>query len=92
MLTFDPEKRAVTLRERGLDFADAKLVFEGRVATLQDNRFDYGEDRFISAGFLRDRLVVIVWTLRIDARHIISMRYAHAKEQRRWTERMGGQG
>lgn len=83
-ITFDPAKRAAALRERGLDFADAGLVFAGVSSTRQDLRFTYGEDRFITAGFLRGRFVVLVWTPRNDARHIISMRQGHAKEQRRW--------
>ncbi len=88
-LTFDPVKRAATLTERGLDFADAGSVFTGREATLEDERFDYGETRRITAGFLNGRMVIVVWTPRGDARHIISMRHAHAKEQRRWAKHLG---
>jgi uncharacterized DUF497 family protein len=61
-ITFNRDRRDLTLWERGLDFADAKEVFAGRQATLPDGRKDYGELRFISAGLLGDRLVVIVWT------------------------------
>lgn len=88
-VTFDPVKRTVTLQERGLDFADAGAVFSGREATLDDERFDYGETRRITAGFLNGRMVIVVWTPRGDARHIISMRHAHAKEQRRWAKHLG---
>ena len=50
-VTFDPAKRLVTLRERGIDFAtDAEKVFAGRVATVIDDRFDYGEVRNSTAG------------------------------------------
>lgn len=84
LITFDPAKRAWTLKERGLDFADADTVFEGRTATRVDDRFDYGEARYITAGFLRDRMVVIVWTRRGADRHIISMRHCHEKEEGRW--------
>jgi hypothetical protein len=87
-ITFDPAKRALTLRHRGLDFARAGGVFEGRTATIADDRFDYGETRFISAGHLDGRLVVMVWTQRGEARHIISMRYCHAKEEEIWLRRM----
>jgi uncharacterized DUF497 family protein len=52
--------------ERGLDFADAELVFSGRSVTLPDWRRDYGKPRFITAGLLQDRFVVVVWTLRSD--------------------------
>ncbi|ACI93408.1 hypothetical protein OCAR_6295 [Afipia carboxidovorans OM5] len=89
MITFDPAKRELTLKMRGLDFADAELVFSARTATVEDARFDYGEIRYRTAGFLRGRLVVVVWTPREEARHIISMRHCHAKEEKKWHERMG---
>lgn len=88
-ITFDPAKRARTLTERGLDFADAAQVFAGLHATLEDMRRDYGEPRYISAGMLNDRLVVLVWTPRGSARRVISMRHAHADEEARWREHLG---
>jgi hypothetical protein len=63
-ITFDPAKRDLTLKHRGLDFARAGEVFAGLTATVIDGRFDYGETRFISAGHLDRRLVVMVWTQR----------------------------
>ena len=83
-ISFDPDKRAATLRHRGLDFADSGLVFAGRTITIQDLRRDYGEDRFLTAGHLGGRCVVLVWTPRDGARRIISMRFAHADEEKRW--------
>jgi uncharacterized DUF497 family protein len=88
LISFDPAKRDLTVQERGLDFADAAEVFAGRHTVVEDDRFEYGEKRFISAGFLRARMVVLVWTPRGDARHIISMRYCHAKEERRWRKHL----
>jgi len=41
-ISFDPAKRAFTLKERGLDLADAGMVFAGRTITVQDTRRDYG--------------------------------------------------
>lgn len=72
------------MRHRGLDFADAAFVFEGRTMTIQDQRRDYGEDRFITAGHLAGRCVVLVWTPRDDSRRINSMRFAHADEEAAW--------
>ena len=83
-ISYDPAKRTRTLEERGLDFRDAGLVFAGRTATVPDQRKDYGEERFITAGHLRQRLVVLVWTQRGNTRRIISMRYGHAKEAKAW--------
>ena len=42
-ITFDAVKREKTLRERGLDFARAREVFDGLTITLPDQRQDYGE-------------------------------------------------
>lgn len=88
-ITFDLSKRDLTLKHRALDFARAGEVFAGLNATIVDDRFDYGETRFITAGHLDERLVVMVWTKRGEARHIISMRHCHAKEEKIWRERMG---
>ena len=80
-ITFDRAKRAETLRERGIDFRDAKHVFAGRTLDLQDRRFDYGEVRMWTVGHLNGRMVMVVWTQRGKARRIISMRKCNAKEQ-----------
>ena len=87
-ITFDPAKRDLTLKHRGLDFGRAGEVFSGPTATVVDDRLDYGETRFICAGHLDGRLVMMVWTQRGEARHIISMRHCHAKEEEVWLRRM----
>lgn len=75
-ITFDPSKRLTNIKEHeGLDLADAGEVFQNIVAT---------ETRQVSAGYLRGRMVVMVWTKRGEARHIISMRYCHGKEEQGW--------
>lgn len=60
IIEFDTVKRGKTLPERGLDFADADKVFAGLHFIALDDRFDYGEERFITAAFLYDRLIVMV--------------------------------
>jgi uncharacterized DUF497 family protein len=84
-ITFDPVKRAATLLERGLDFADAAEVFAGKTP---DDRHDYGELRIITVGSLRGRMVIVVWTPRGEARQVFSMRKANAKEKRRSGQRL----
>ncbi len=59
---FDLAKCARNIVERGIDFADAEIVFKGRTLTLVDDRFDYGEERFQTYGLLHGRLVIVVWT------------------------------
>jgi uncharacterized DUF497 family protein len=80
-LEFDQAKREKTLVERGLDFARAAEVFAIVHLTGQDTRQSYAEDRLITVGYLDQRLVVIVWTLRGEARRIISMRKANEREK-----------
>jgi uncharacterized DUF497 family protein len=79
-ITCDPAKRAWTLRNRGLDFARAGEVFDGAHLTRVDDRRNYGELRFVTAGWLDERLVVVVWTPRGRAYRIVSMRKANERE------------
>jgi hypothetical protein len=92
VITWTEAKRRKTLQERGLDFASAAEVFAGLHVTRATHGGLAGEARNVTAGFLDRRMVVMVWTPRGDARHIISMRHAHAKEQRLWQEEMEGPG
>lgn len=88
-VTFDPVKRASTLRERGLDFAEAEAVFAEETIDIPDRRRDYGEPRINSVGYLRGRMVIVCWTPRGEARHIISMRKANDREKARYGQQYG---
>ena len=54
-----------------------------------DNRIDCDEPRFFAVGLLQERVVVVVWTIRGDARRIISMRYANEREISRYKKHLG---
>ena len=82
-ITFDPVKRAKTLTERGLDFADAALIFAGVTVEIEDTRKNYGEKRIICYGLLAGRVVVVGYTPRGADRHVFSMRKANEKEKTR---------
>ena len=82
-ITYDQAKREKTLAERGLDFADAEIIFAGVTLEIEDTRKDYGETRIICFGLLEDRMVVIGYTPRGTDRHIFSMRKANDREQTR---------
>ena len=89
-IIFDPIKRRKTLRERGLDFADAAKVFaDGTYIEDIDDRIDYGEDRFVTIGLIDGIPVVIVWTPRGTDKRIISMRKANAAETERYFKTLG---
>jgi uncharacterized DUF497 family protein len=88
-IEFDDEKRQQTLEHRGLDFADAASLFEGTTLIFPDDREEYGEARFQTIGYLGERLVMVVWTQRGEARRIISMRKCNAREQDKYGEQLG---
>ena len=58
-ITCDPAKRRLTLAERGLDMRRAKEIFAGLHLTRPDDRYDYGEPRFITVGWLDERLLCV---------------------------------
>ena len=67
--------------------ARADEVFAGSTLTVEDDRQNYGEDRFITIGFFDGRMVILVWTPRSGTRRIISMRKANEREQALYTPR-----
>lgn len=82
-ITFDRVKRAKTLTERGLDSADAALIFAGVTVEIEDTRKNYGEKRVICYGLLAGRVVVVGYTPRGADRHVFSMRKANEREKAR---------
>jgi uncharacterized DUF497 family protein len=87
-ITYDAMKRERTLRERGLDFERSKDVFAGLTIDIPDLRRDYGEARINSVGHLNGRMVIVCWTPRGEARHVISMRKANDREKARYGKRL----
>ena len=80
-IVWDDAKLEANLRKHGLDFADAEQVFSGLTYTVEDQRFPYGEQRFITLGTLHDRVVLIAHTETSREMRIISMRKATRHEQ-----------
>lgn len=88
-LTWHEPKRARNLREHGLDFVDAKSVFAGLTFTFEDDRFEYGERRFITPGLLAGVPVSIVHTETEHEIHVISFRKATRREAQRYFHEVG---
>jgi uncharacterized protein len=55
--------------------------FEGPTFTYEDDRFEYGEQRFVTPGFLAGTAVSIVHTETTHEIHIISFRKATRREE-----------
>jgi len=72
-----------------LDFANVEQVFTGPTFTFEDDRKDYGEQRWVTLGLLQATVVVIVHTEREDEIHVISMRKAERDEQHLFFSNLG---
>jgi uncharacterized DUF497 family protein len=86
-LEWDETKRQDTLDERKLDFADVDRFDSASLQTFEDLRFDYGEARYITTGYLDARLVVACWTPRNGRVRIISLRKANDRERKSYEAR-----
>jgi uncharacterized protein len=73
-------KRQINLKNRELDFAEAERVFAGPTFSFEDDREDYGEQRWVTLGLLGDKVVVIMHTETEKEIRIISMRKANKNE------------
>lgn len=85
---WDETKRLINLRKHGIDFIDVPIVFDGDILTVEDERFNYGELRFVTFGLLQGRVVAIVHTERENFTRIISVRKASKYEQRIYFEQI----
>jgi len=78
--TWSELKRAANLKTHGLDFVDAIRVFTGATYTFEDDRFSYGEQRFVTLGLLAGVPVSIVHTETDHEIRVISFRKATNRE------------
>ena len=69
-------KRQANLKKHGMDFVDAEYVFTDPRFTFEDDREDYGEQRWITLGLLGMKVIVIAHTETEGEIRIISMREA----------------
>ncbi|MGH6787329.1 MAG: BrnT family toxin [Novosphingobium sp.] len=88
-VTYDPAKRAWTLRTRGLDFEDSPRIFQNAEFTQLDDRFDYPEPRYQTYGLLDERLIMFAWIPIPDGIHVISMRKCNDREKRKFASKLG---
>jgi uncharacterized DUF497 family protein len=81
---WDESKRLTNLRKHAIDFVDALTIFDGDAVTIEDDRFDYDEQRFMTLGLLGRQVIVVIHTERGETIRIISARKALSNEQKRY--------
>ena len=75
---WDEAKRRRNSSEHGVDFAAAPRFDWAEALTFRQTHAS--EVRFASFGPIEGRLHCLIWTMRGDARRIISLRKANARE------------
>jgi uncharacterized protein len=85
---WDETKRLATLAERGLDFRDARQLFDGRPLCSYPSPRE-GEERIVSIGVVSGRMIAVVWIDRDGSRRVISMRRARNAEERKYRSLFG---
>lgn len=78
---WDEAKRQANLDKHQLDFEDLRRFAWESAITHRSDRFD--EPRWIAFGIFESRLHAVVFTLRGEAKRIISFRPARTSEVRR---------
>ena len=85
---WDENKRLANLNKHGFDFIDVSSIFDGDTVTVEDDRYNYGEQRFMTFGLLRGRIIAVVHTESDDLVRIISVRKATKYEQQIYFEQI----
>ena len=85
-IEFDPVKNASNITEHGLAFELAAELNLRESYNRIDNRFDYGEERWISLGVIRGRLHAMAYKFTTTGIRVISLRKANEKEQKIYDE------
>ena len=85
---WDEAKRLANIRKHGIDFIDIPAMFDTDTVTVEDDRYDYGEQRFVTFGLLQGRVIAVVHTESGDRIGIISARKATKYEQRTYFQQL----
>jgi uncharacterized DUF497 family protein len=88
MFEWDEKKRSINLRDHGVDFLYAAVIFEALTLRDVDDRQDYGETRYLALGIVGEDIFAVVYTLRGENIRLISARKARKKEYERYQNRI----
>jgi uncharacterized DUF497 family protein len=86
---WDEAKRIANIKKHGVDFADLPSMFVGDVITIEDQRFEYDETRYVTIGLLKYRVLVVAHTDDGKVIRIISARKASKNEEKQYFKEVG---
>ena len=87
MLVWDEAKRKSNLEKHGLDFKDARLVYDNPEKCTYDSSRQ-GEQRWmdLALAVIRGRLLALIYTERGNDVHVISFRPASREERQQYEQ------
>ncbi|MBL8188241.1 MAG: BrnT family toxin [Acidobacteria bacterium] len=84
---WDENKNRTNIAKHRIDFADVLQMFDGPMQVEPDTREDYGEDRWVGIGLLRNIVAVVVFAEpSTDTIRIISARKANKYERTKFEQ------
>ena len=80
---WDEAKRLSNLHRHGIDFSvvESEGLFANETVTQLDDRFDYGEERWVTLALLKGEVVTIIHTETDEVIRLISVRKALKSEE-----------
>ncbi len=84
---WDENKNKINIERHGIDFCDARLIFNYPMIIKTDDRKDYNEKRLVGLGILYGSVIFIVFTEREDTIRVISIRRANRNERKIYHEK-----
>ena len=82
-------KRLENLSKHGIDFLDAKEIWQSEVLEVPSGQQEHGEQRHIAYGVLEGRIIAVVFTWRGEARRLISARRVRRHERQDYQDVFG---
>ena len=83
-IEFEPIKDRINRLKHGVSLAAAAEMDLSRAISIEDDRFDYGERRFVAYGPLGGELYAMCFTMRGNAVRVIGLRRANRRERKRY--------
>ena len=82
---WDETKRLKVLAQRGVDFIDLVVLFDGRPSLIYVSD-GYAEVRNVTIAELTGKLFAVIWTMRGEKIRIITARRARHEEERQYRQ------
>lgn len=83
-IVYDEAKNQANIAKHGVSLAVAYEFDWGNALHIVDDRFAYGETRYMAVGYVGKRMHMMIYTRREDAFRIISLRKANTRERKKY--------